>query len=85
LKHFAEPEFWAAYDLLSPAVRALADRNFRLLKADPRHPSLHFKRAGRYWTVRIGLHNRAVGIADGDDIIWFWIGTHSVYDGLLKR
>ena len=26
---------------------------------DQRHPSLHFKRIGRFWSVRIGLHYRA--------------------------
>jgi hypothetical protein len=40
----------------------LADKNYRLLRADPRHPSLHFKRIGQLWAVRVGEHCRALGI-----------------------
>lgn len=84
MKHFATPEFWQAYNLLPVALRKLADRNFDQLKADPHHPSLHFKQVGRYWSVRIGLHYRAVAVRDGDDVIWFWIGSHADYDRLLR-
>lgn len=65
-------------------VRALADKNFKLLKADPRHPSLHFKRIGDFWSVRVGNHFRALGHDVPDGIQWFWIGTHSEYDKLVS-
>jgi hypothetical protein len=42
-------------------VRDLADKNFRLLKTDPSHPSLHFKKLGKVWSARVGLHYRASG------------------------
>lgn len=84
MKHFAGAGFWEAYQRLPAQVRRLADRNFKRLKADPAHPSLHFKQAGRYWSVRVGLHFRALGIRDGDDVVWFWIGSHADYDRLLK-
>ena len=58
----------------------LADRAFALLKADPYHPSLHFKRIDVLWSVRIGLHYRALGAEIKDGILWFWIGTHADYD-----
>lgn len=64
-------------------VRILADKNFALLKADPHHPSLHFKKAGRFWSVRVGLHYRALGVAVADGILWFWIGSHADYDKLV--
>jgi hypothetical protein len=48
MKHFASPAFWDAYQKLPARVRELADKNYRLLKEDPRHASLHFKRIGRY-------------------------------------
>jgi hypothetical protein len=48
VKHFASPKFWIAYDGLPPPVRKLADSNYALLKRDPRHPSLQFKKVGRY-------------------------------------
>jgi len=46
LKHYASPRFWALYQELPAEVRALADKNYEFLKADPKHPSLHFKRIG---------------------------------------
>ncbi|WP_431028324.1 hypothetical protein [Rhizobium herbae] len=46
--------------------------------------SLHFKQAGRFWSVRIGSSWRALAVRDGDNLIWFWIGSHAHYDKLLK-
>jgi hypothetical protein len=84
LRHFTDPEFWKAYELLPASVRRLADRNFQILQADPAHPSLRLKSVGRYWSVRVGIHHRALAVKDGDDMIWFWIGTHSRYDQLTR-
>ncbi|MBI4518476.1 MAG: hypothetical protein HY699_21970 [Deltaproteobacteria bacterium] len=67
-------------------VQELADEKYKLLKADPRHPSLQLKKVRRFWSARVGLHHRVVGIdAHGlaDGIVWFWIGTHADYDKLL--
>ena len=84
MNHFASPEFWQAYENLPEAIRHLADRNFDRLKSDPQHPSLRFKPAGRLWSARVGLHYRALGVRDGDDLVWFWIGSHAEYDHLLR-
>jgi hypothetical protein len=84
MKHFASPAFWDAYQKLPARVRELADKNYRLLKEDPRHASLHFKRIGRYWSVRVGSHYRALGVEFDADIVWFWIGSHSDYDALIR-
>ncbi|KAA3447737.1 hypothetical protein C7I87_25455 [Mesorhizobium sp. SARCC-RB16n] len=84
MNHFAAPSFWEAYGKLSPAIQAKADTSFAKLRADPFYPSLHFKQVGRYWSARIDLNHRAVAIRDQDDFVWFWIGTHSEYDRLLK-
>jgi hypothetical protein len=83
VRHFASPQFWRLYRQLPPEVRALADKNFQLLKADPKHPSLHFKRIGRLWSVRVGAHYRALGLNKAEGVVWFWIGTHADYDKLL--
>jgi hypothetical protein len=55
LRHLASPRFWALYHALPADVRDLADKNYALLKSDPRHPSLHFKRLGELWSVRVGI------------------------------
>jgi len=83
LKHHASSRFWSLYDSLPEDVRATADKNFLLLKSDPKHPSLHFKRLGRFWSVRVGAHYRALGADVDDGIVWFWIGTHSDYDKIV--
>jgi hypothetical protein len=84
LKHFASPRFWVCYDALSAEVQVLADKNFELLKVDPRHPSLHFKRVGELWSVRVGGHFRALGHDISGGIQWFWIGSHADYDKLVR-
>jgi hypothetical protein len=65
LKHAASREFWKLLESLPPSVQDLARKNFDLLKTDPRHPSLHFKKIGRTHSVRIGLRHRALGVEPG--------------------
>ncbi len=83
MKHFASPKFWGLYRALPQSVQDLADRNYSLLKNDPRHPSLHMKKAGRFWSVRIGLHYRAVAVEIPGGLLWFWIGSHEDYNKLM--
>jgi hypothetical protein len=77
---FASPKFWTAYEALPLPVRNLADGNYALLK---RHPSLQFKKVGRYWSVRVGLRYRALAVEVDDGYLWFWIGSHADYDKLI--
>ena len=44
MNHHASPDFWACYRALPTSVQKLADKAFALLKANPLHPSLHFKK-----------------------------------------
>jgi mRNA-degrading endonuclease RelE of RelBE toxin-antitoxin system len=84
--HYASSRFWRAYRALPKEIRDLADAKYELLKADPEHPSLHFKKIGSYWSVRVGLHYRALAaIESDDDVVWFWIGSHADYDVLVGR
>ncbi|MGQ0683269.1 ParE family toxin-like protein [Bradyrhizobium sp.] len=83
MKHTASRKFWAAYEALPTAIRTVADANFDLLKRDPRHPSLQFKRVGKYWSVRVGLRYRALAVQTDDAYVWFWIGPHADYDRII--
>lgn len=83
MKHHASSRYWALYDRLPEEARALADKNYLLLRSNPKHPSLHFKRLGGLWSVRIGAHYRALGKDVDDGIVWFWIGTHGEYDRIV--
>ena len=78
--HYAAPSFWRAYHQQPEQVRALADKQFQLLKANPQHPSLHFKRVGRFYSARVGAHYRVLAVEAPDGILWFWIGSHAEYD-----
>ena len=84
MNHRASRRFWRLYVALPDDVRALADKNFRLLKADPSHPSLHFKKVARFWSVRVGIQHRALATEVGSDLVWVWIGNHRDYERLLR-
>lgn len=71
------------YRTLPSDVRELADKNFKLLRSDSRHPSLHFKKVGKVWSARVGSHFRALATEVDDGYLWFWIGSHADYDGLI--
>ena len=86
MKHLTLPRFWTLYRKLPQEIQKLADRNYQLLKIDPTHPSLHFKKVGKnkqLWSVRVGKHYRALGTEKSEGIVWFWIGTHAEYDKLI--
>jgi len=83
MRHFASSGFWQAYSRLPEPVRSLADKNYELLKTNPKHPSLHFKKIGQFWSVRIGLRYRALAIEVDEGLLWFWIGSHADYDAVI--
>lgn len=87
MKHLALPRFWHHYRQLPKEIQKLADKNYELLKLDPSHRSLHFKKVGKYkqlWSVRVGIGYRALGTEKSEGIVWFWIGTHAEYDRLIS-
>lgn len=84
MKHFADSEFWQTYHRLPKHVRRLADKNFKLLKPDPNHPSLSLKKIGQLRSARGGIHYRALAMESEKDLVWFWIGPHSEYDKIIK-
>ena len=83
MNHHASPEFWQSYRSLPVTIQRLADRCFEQLLRDRTHPSLHFKRVGRFYSVRVGIRYRALGVEISDGVLWFWIGTHADYDRLI--
>jgi len=84
MNHFTSPSFWECYEKLPSKIRELADKNFELVKQNPLHPSLHFKKVNNYYSVRVGIRYRSLGVEINEDILWFWIGTHSEYDNLIR-
>jgi hypothetical protein len=85
VRHRATPRFWDCYRQLPGEVRRLADRCYELLRQDSHHPSLHFRKIGRFWSARVGLHYRVLAVEHESDLVWFWIGSHAEYDRLLAQ
>jgi hypothetical protein len=81
-------QFRRRYRQLPVEVRRQARRAYRLWKRNPHHPSLQFKRVFEHepiYSVRIGLHWRALALVENDATTWWWIGSHAEYDALLKQ
>lgn len=86
MKHKAHPDFWQCYNQLNASTQRLADKNFELLKANPRHPSLQLKKVGSdLYSARVGLDHRALAFDLGEEWVWFWIGPHDAYEQLIRR
>ena len=82
--HKTTMRFWRCFYALPQGIQERARKNYNLLKEDPRHPSLQFKKAGKFWSARIDRNHRALAIEDEDGFIWVWIGTHEQYDRILN-
>ena len=85
IRSYAVASFWSHYNALPVEVRRLADKQFRLFSADPGHRSLGFARKGAMWTAEVGRSYRAMARKKGDDLYWFWIGSHEAYNNVLSR
>jgi hypothetical protein len=82
------PQFVTLYRKLPESVWRQARQAYGLFAENPHHPSLRFRRVHPtlpVYSARVGLRYRAVGILRGDDISWFWIGSHAEYDTLLSQ
>jgi hypothetical protein len=83
----ATRRFWKLYQELPEPVQRLAVKNYRLWRDNPHHPSLDFKKlAGRSerFSIRVGIHYRALGHKVHDSVEWVWIGTHEDYNRLVR-
>lgn len=88
MKSSTSGRFWKCYASLPEDVRRQAKEAYALFEKDPYYPSLRFKRIHStrpVFAVRISLDYRALGIVEGDEITWFWVGSHADYDNIVKR
>ncbi|MFH0959292.1 MAG: hypothetical protein V1897_11370 [Pseudomonadota bacterium] len=83
--HRTTSRFREYLEKLPDPIQRTARRRFQLLKENPGHPSLHFKKVGRLWSVRIGNHFRALAVEHGKDFIWVWIGSHDEYERIILQ
>jgi hypothetical protein len=83
--HRTTKQFWKCLENLPEHVQKTAKKNFELLKRNSSHPSLHFKKVGKLWSVRAGMNHRALAVEDGKEFIWVWVGTHDEYERMIKE
>ncbi len=83
--HHATARFWTWFGHLPESVQFIAEKNFELLKTNPSHPSLHFKKVGKLWSVRVGMDHRALAVKEGENFIWVWIGDDDEYARMVKQ
>lgn len=83
--HRTSYQFWHRYWKMPEEVRGAADKSFQLLKENPWHPSLQFKKIGAFWSARVGIAHRSLAVEDGNDYIWVWIGNHDDYENIIKK
>ena len=85
MKSSTTRRFRAAYADLPEEVQRKARLAYQLFSENPYHPSLQFKKVDQpnTYSVRVGLGYRALGMLEGAEIVWFWIGSHSEYDKLI--
>lgn len=72
---------------LPKPVQDKAASAYALWSANPSHPSLRFKKVHAtlpIYSARVDRGYRAVGVLNGDTIVWFWVGSHADYEALLK-
>ena len=88
MKSLTASRFWKCYSTLPEDVRRQAKEAFTLFATNPYYPSLRFRRVHStlpIFSARVNIDYRAVGILKGDEITWFWIGSHADYEHLLKQ
>jgi hypothetical protein len=81
-------QFRKLFASLPTEVQRQARRAYRIFRQNPNHPSLRFKPVHSrqpIYSVRISHDYRAVGILEGDEIVWYWIGSHGDYDHFLSQ
>ena len=79
--------FRKAYSRLPENIKETTRKAYRLWKKDTFHASLQFKQVHSthpIFSVRINISYRALGVKEGNTLIWFWVGSHAEYDKLLR-
>jgi mRNA-degrading endonuclease RelE of RelBE toxin-antitoxin system len=80
--------FRKAFQKLPKSVQRQARASYRQFLRDPNHPGLEWKLIRpktQVYSVRIGVHYRALGVRDNEEIVWFWIGSHAEYDKVIEK
>lgn len=75
MKSHITASFRRSFGQLSKPLQKQAREAYRHFQADPNHPGLHFKKVHPTMPIhsaRVGRGHRAVGVLEGEEIVWFW-------------
>jgi hypothetical protein len=84
---YTTKRFRSCFQQLPSDVQQQAKEAFKRWIENSSHPALRFKSVHPtepVFSVRVSLGYRALGVREGDSMIWFWIGSHGAYDRLLN-
>ena len=79
--------FRAQLGALPKPIQDKAASAYAIWAENAHHPSLRFKKIHSglpIYSARIDRAWRAVGVLEGDTVVWFWIGSHANYETLLR-
>jgi hypothetical protein len=74
------------FDRLPKAVQERAQEYYKKWWKDP--ASIEFRPLNanaKIWRASLPEGYRAMGEERGDTIVWFWIGSHSDYNNMIKK
>ncbi|MBI5444500.1 MAG: hypothetical protein HY900_25220 [Deltaproteobacteria bacterium] len=80
--------FRRTFALLPDAVRGQARKAYALFRSNPQHAGLRLKlvhSSRPIYSVRIGIHYRALGVLADDELVWFWVGARDDYERLISQ
>jgi hypothetical protein len=79
---------------LPQGIQELADAAFKKFSEDPLHPALanhplDDTHKGKHRllsrSVSVTMRYRAIYTVHGDDVVWYWIGSHEDYNNFTGR
>jgi hypothetical protein len=84
VKSFRTQQFKHLLESLPESIQRQAEAAYEQFKQNSGYPGLQFKQvAPDIYSIRIGIHYRALGVRKNETIVWYWIGTHAEYDKLV--
>jgi mRNA-degrading endonuclease RelE of RelBE toxin-antitoxin system len=86
------PDFRKRYDRLPRQIQGLVDAKLQRVLENPEHPSLRLHRLrdnkrGKHLknsiSLSINMQYRAIYVIDGEENVWYWVGTHNDYETFI--
>jgi hypothetical protein len=88
-EYLREDSYWKEFDELPPEARKMAEKNYKLWKESPSHPSLRFKQIHEkqpIFSFRVGLKYRTIGVQTRDEkLAWFWVGSFEQFRDAINE